>query len=463
MRFDPSVHLLIPVVGGRLLDRDRNPDEISSSENRYAIVATRIYRGAWEYQLRHEDRHLFVIAADMAFQTCDNMVNMNYLVELFNVACQAAQTCFDNSWMNCGCYYDLPWVETLLNKLRQRPILHFPWFYLLRLLDCLDDALEKGLLTGDRELISNQLEALRAMCPTPDGSIKDGKAPALVPEAEMASEPPEEFEATVNRLLAQTVVSDEVAMHTRSLSSGSNKSSATIPDSTIFASEYTPPLLRNRMSVASVATIDYPLNSPDALAPYDQLFPSALRDREGSTPITSVEPPSPTSTTTSSIRGSIIGRLRSASDTGLSPVSPSPTSDYFTLAPTAAPPTQFTSPAQWDGGRRRAFTFTGSASRLSMSVASSVPETISESLPLTIMPSAHAIPPRTSPPHPPGSRRPPPLSFASISDVDSNSDLPRADILMPMPDVDASRDVADPTDDPMSAFPGFPVEPSITA
>ena len=132
--------------GGRVLNRDHGPEETSGSENRYAIVATRLYRNDFEYsQGRHEDRHLFSIAADMAFQACDTMINYNILVDLFQLACRAARICAKNKWKNCGCFYELPWVSTLLERVldaerprpqrrwgpHNRPLVNFPWPHLL--------------------------------------------------------------------------------------------------------------------------------------------------------------------------------------------------------------------------------------------------------------------------------------------------------------------------------------------
>lgn len=218
------------------------------------------------------------------------MLNMNYLVDLFNIACRAAQTCLSNKWMNCGCYYALPWVDTILEKLKQRQIMHFPWLYLSRLLDCLDDAFEKELLTGDG--IADKLDALRALCPPRDEVVKGGATPAVVPTMEIETDSPQLVLESLSRLREQSVISD-TKMHVRSLSSGSDKSAATIPDSTILVGDYAPPQLRKRMSVASVATMDYPANGPNVLAPHERLFPPTPIAHDNSAPAATVEPPSP--------------------------------------------------------------------------------------------------------------------------------------------------------------------------
>ena len=164
--------------GGRVLNRDHGPEEVHGSGNRYAIVAIRLYRNHSEYSTgRHEDRHLFVVAADMAFQACDTMVNNNILVDLLHLACRIVQTCTENKWKNCGCYYELPWVATLLERVlesekprsqwhwgpRNRPLVNFPWPHVLQLLDCLEQSMNAGLLPGSR--IGDDIRTLRDHCP----------------------------------------------------------------------------------------------------------------------------------------------------------------------------------------------------------------------------------------------------------------------------------------------------------
>ena len=160
--------MLTRSLAGRILDHGRRPFEVANPANRFAIVAIRLYRNSKEYSERPENRHLFAIAADLAFQHCENTPVTDLLVELLKLACEAATICIKRKWSNCGCYHELPWVATLIQKLQQRYIVHFPYFQVLQLLSALAESEKQGLLPGEQ--IKSDLPTLKVLCEARGGT-----------------------------------------------------------------------------------------------------------------------------------------------------------------------------------------------------------------------------------------------------------------------------------------------------
>ena len=430
--------MLIRKIGGLILDQHRDPDVASSSDNRYAILATRLYRRGWEYLHRPEDRHLFVVAADLAFQRCGRMLSMDLLVDLFDVACEALQTCLNYRWANCGCYYELPWANTILGTLRKGPAINFPWPHLTRLLDCLDATVREGLLTG-RDLPA-RLSDLRGMCPTQNDPAQEKHALGFWSNPEDDFEGSEALGDTIKRLHKQTIVPGEDLPRPRSLSSDSDHSSATIFDSARLPIDVVPTRLRDRESVASVATVDYPMASPVPLGPFGRLFPPPLSNPDAAIPVESSD---------LAVQEVSHGQRDDEGDE-------STASGHLALTPTIDPL------APRDGGRRRAHTFTHVPSRLSTSIASSIPQTISETMPLVIVTSARSQPPRASlPSHLLATRelQAPPLPGAAQSSGNTVAAVVHADVTIE--NDDTSEHDADGTSHASSASTGNPNEGTI--
>ena len=135
-------------------------DERRDDSTRYALLASRLYYT----NVSPEDRHMFVITADMAFSASERMRNVDAMLQLIDHACEAAKASLRERWTNCGCYYELPWVETLLNVTRgpaSRSAV-FPWSRLLELVDRLDENAAQNLLSGNTLLVG--LQELRVTC-----------------------------------------------------------------------------------------------------------------------------------------------------------------------------------------------------------------------------------------------------------------------------------------------------------
>lgn len=107
-----------------------------------------------------DDRHMFVVIADQVFEECEHLSPQSFQ-ELIASATQAASLCVEHGWTNCGAYYELPWVNTLL-KNAKRLGSRFPWSFVSSLLTSLEKNMKEGLLLGNGNLPGlEQLQDLR--------------------------------------------------------------------------------------------------------------------------------------------------------------------------------------------------------------------------------------------------------------------------------------------------------------
>ena len=244
-----------------MLDYTCHLDESAGPANRYAIAATKMYRDAHEYSQRPENRHLFAIAADMAFANCDTIPDMGLLVELLRVACEAAKLCQEQKWDNCGCYHELPWLGTLIQKL-QRDIVNFPYYHVLQLLDVLTESAKQGLL---RDTDAAELTVLARLCVARGGTSD-------VPLLGSATPTALSQDFSIDEAVARIHNTHRSPSELYTAVFGSSPRTPQADDSpTVGIMPHVP--FRESDSSSSIASAEYSLRSDQAMARHDELSP----------------------------------------------------------------------------------------------------------------------------------------------------------------------------------------------
>ncbi len=103
-----------------------------------------------------EDRHLFVVMANMALSPNrqdypgSEALKRGMLYDLLQNMTKISRIALDRGWTNCGSYVDLPWIDTLLNGIRNPDHLLPPFIPLIppAFIDNTEEAIRRGLITG---------------------------------------------------------------------------------------------------------------------------------------------------------------------------------------------------------------------------------------------------------------------------------------------------------------------------
>lgn len=137
----------------------------------YALAATRLCESNLKQEhLRAEDRHMFVVMANMAFLPNrlvlpgDESSKMERLRDLLQSMTTVSRTALDRGWTNCGAHMDLPWVDALVKGIKESSQQPSPLVPLIppALLDNIGESIQQGLISGKN--IKMQYNELLKFC-----------------------------------------------------------------------------------------------------------------------------------------------------------------------------------------------------------------------------------------------------------------------------------------------------------